>query len=1119
MLRILMGRARTGKSEFVLSEIARAGRDKPERRQVLLVPEHASHVAEVDVCRACGDGASLHAEVLTFKLLASRVLSIMGGSADVTLDSGGKLLTLQRALQELAPALRVYARPSQRSAFLRSLLDLMEELSAYAVDPKTLLERVADLPGESGDKLRDVALIYGVYQGKLHADGRDARDRLEKLEENLQDSGYIDGKDVYLDGFSYFTGREIRILRIMLRRARSVTVTLLGDAKDRELFRESLRVREQLFEEAKDAGVPCESFELRSGEIKSALDHVERHFFGERAAWEGADGDIRVFESPNAYVEVERAAAEILRLVREKGYRFRDITVTARRLSAYEPVVETVFERYGIPLYSARRSDILQQPLTALLLGAVDAVTGGFEYEDVFRCLKTGLAGLTAEECDVLENYALTWDIRGAMWTRETAWAAHPDGYGAEWDDASKSRIELVNQLRERVRAPFSHLSEGLRKGSAREKTAALYAYLEEIGVPEVLEAQTKRLFESGEGQRAEETAQLWSILCGVLDQFVSILGDTAIKGEEFAQLMRLVLTQYSIGTIPAALDRVSFSEMTRNDRHTVRALFLLGANDGVLPAVESGGGVLSEEERLALEECSIRLAPHGMSVFQLELQNLYAALAQPTQLLYVSYPLSDASGAQLRPSFAVGRLRALIPSLKTEREDADKSYRLTAAKPALEYAAEHMDGAAWRAMEQEPSFLPSLEAMRRGAAYTRGRLSKEAVHALYHGGITLSASRIDRARSCHFAYFMQYGLHARERSAAQFDAPQAGTFVHDVMESTLRRAKEAGGIKTVSAKDLRRFARESVKDYIVRELPELEKKNARFRYLFRRLCESTYRIVDEVAEELKESDFEPLSFELAFGPGGELPAITFTEGGETVRVVGKVDRVDGWLYDGKLYLRVVDYKTGKKSFDLAEVRYGLGVQMLLYLFALQNEGGAYFGGREIVPAGVLYTPARDVILNLPRDVDDETLAREAEKTLRRSGMVLRDDKVLAAMEHSALTEPHRLPIAVKTGKDGSSTIGGNLATAEQLGKLSRYVDKLIRGIAREAGRGNIDADPFVRSRTETACDYCPYASACCFEPGRGSDRYEYIAKTGTEEFWAAVDAAISEDEEAGRNG
>ena len=1104
MLHLLMGRARTGKSERILQRIAALG---DSSQQILLVPEHASHVAEMDVCRACGDTASRHAEVLTFKLLASRVLSVCGGSAEVTLDSGGKLLTLQRALTELAPALKVYRRASQRAAFLKGLLAVMEELQAYAVEPEALARRVEDLAGESGDKLRDIALLYGVYLARLNAPGRDARDRMEKLEENLEASGYIDGKDIFLDGFSYFTGRELRILRILLRRAKSVTVTLLGDTQDRGLFSESLRVRERLCALARDAGAACEEEILEPGEARGALEHLERCFFGPARTMSGGSGAVALYEAGSAYGECEWTAAQILKLVREKGFRYRDITVTARDLDSYAPALQTAFARCGIPLYYARRSDILQSGVLTLLLGALDAASGGFEYEDVFRCLKTGLAGLTPDECDLLENYALKWELRGAAWTRETPWTAHPDGYGADWTDEARARLDAVNALRARVQGPFARLRRGVGgSGTAEDKVRALYAYLEEIALPETLEAQTAQLFSAGDAQRAEEMAQLWSILCGVMDQFVSILGGTALDAEEFAQLFRLVLTQYSVGTIPVTLDAVNVCEMTRNDRHTVRALFLLGANDGVLPAAETGGGVLRDEERELLEQREIYLAPHGMAQFHLEIQNLYAALAQPTEKLTVSYPVSDGKGAELRPSFVVGRIARLLPEVALERESADRAYRLSGRGAALEYAGEHIDGALWRYFEGQADAQEALRAMREASRCTRGRLSKEAVRALYGSTVTLSASRMDKARACHFAYFMRYGLRAKERTGAGFDAPQIGTFVHDVMEHTLRRARECGGLHLLTKEQLHVLVNEAVDDYTGRVLPDLAEKSARFRYLFDRLCATVQRIMDEVADELACSDFEPLAFELSFGPGGQLPAIAIEENGAAARLVGKVDRVDGWLHDGRLYLRVVDYKTGRKSFDLAELRYGLGLQMLLYLFALEERGRALFGGYEIVPAGVLYTPAREPLLRCARDTAPDKIERALKKELRRSGMVLDDRAVLQAMEHGALETPCYLPIAVKKGKDGVGNVAGSLATAEQMGKLARYADRQLRTITGEIFSGNIDADPYARTPQQTACTYCEFAPACHFENGRGGDHIEYIRATKGEEFWRYVD-------------
>ena len=1105
LLHILMGRARTGKSGRVLQRIAALG---DSSQQILLVPEHASHVAEMDLCRVCGDTASRHAEALTFKLLASRVLGICGGSADVTLDNGGKLLTLQRTLTELAPSLRVYKRPSQRAAFLESLLAVMEELQAYAVSPEQLAQSVAQIEGESGDKLRDLALIYGIYLGKLHAPGRDARDLLEKLEENLEASGYIDGKDVFLDGFSYFTGRELNILRLLLRRTNSVTVTLLGDTQERELFSESLRVRERLYALARDVGVSCEEEILPPAEAHGALDHIERCFFGAADEYDQATDAVTLYEAGTAYSECEWVASQILQLVRERGYRYREITVTARSLDSYAGAVESVFARYGIPLYYAHRSDILKSPVLTLLLGALDAASGGFEYEDVFRCLKTGLAGLSMEESDLLENYALKWELRGAMWTREAPWTAHPDGYGADWTDEARARLEAVNALRARVQGAFLRLKQGVGgSGAAEKKVRALYDYLEEVNLPETLQAQTERLFAAGDAQRAEETAQLWGILCGVLDQFVEILGDTTLDAEEFASLMRLILTQYSVGTIPVTLDAVNLCEMTRNDRHTVRALFLLGANDGVLPAAENRGGVLRDEDRAALEQHEIFLAPHGMEQFHLEIQNLYAALAQPTEKLTVSYPVSDGKGAEKRPSFVIGRIARLLLSISVETESADKEYRLSAKSTALEYAGEHIGGALWQYFEGQGDAERALAAMKDASRYTRGHLSRDAVHALYGGAVTLSASRMDMARSCHFAYFMRYGLKARERTGAGFDAPQIGTFVHDVMEHTLRQAKECGGLHTLSKDKLHALVRASIEEYIDRVLPDLCEKSARFRYLFNRLCAAVERIMDEVSEELQSSDFEPLAFELEFGADGQLPAITIREENGTARVAGKVDRVDGWLHDGKLYLRVVDYKTGKKSFDLAELRYGLGLQMLLYLFTLKEEGQMLFGGHEIVPAGVLYTPAREPMLRCARDTEPEKIEKALKKELRRSGMVLEDPAVLQAMEHSALESPCYLPIAVK--RDGAVT--GSLASAEQLGKLSKYVDHILHEITQEVFAGNIDADPYARTPQQSACTYCEFVSACHFENGCGSDRMEYIKATKNDEFWQYIDEVNGE--------
>ncbi|MEG1593621.1 MAG: ATP-dependent nuclease subunit B, partial [Oscillibacter sp.] len=662
MLYISLGRAKTGKSERILREIAKAG---DSGRQILLVPEHASHAAEVDLCRICGDSVSRHAEVLSFRRLCDRVLAITGGASQVTLDAGGKLLTLQKALLEVAPVLTVYRRPSQKAAFLQQLLDLFDEFRSYEVTPEILYRQAEDISGATRDKLRDLSLLYGAYEARLLRPGFDARDRMSKLCDHLEESGYAVGKDVFLDGFTYFNRQEQRVLSILLRQARNVTVTLLGEENSREeIFEASLRTLEMLKRLAENEKTDCEVLPLAS-EDSSPLGHLERHFFGDNTPWTEDCSAIRIREADSAFSEVEQTAADILALVAAEKCRFRDITVAARNMADYEGIIENVLERYGIPAYLSRRSDILEKPAFALLTGVLAAETNGFEYEEMFRWLKTGLAGLTPGECDLLENYVLKWEIHGQMWLRDVDWTANPDGYGAPWNEARQARLAEINALRRRVRQPLSRLHQGLKAGeTAGEKVETLYGFLEELGLQGALEDQMRQQAEDGRMQEAEETAQLWEILCGVLDQCVEILGAEALGLDEFTRLLRLVLTQYSVGTIPVSLDQLSVSEITRNDRHTARYLFLLGCNDHVLPGVSQSGGILGDDDREELALRGVTLAPTGMEQMSIELQNLYAALAQPTEGLTVSYPVADLSGGELRPAFVVGRLRTLFPTV-----------------------------------------------------------------------------------------------------------------------------------------------------------------------------------------------------------------------------------------------------------------------------------------------------------------------------------------------------------------------------------------------------------------------------------------------------------------------
>ena len=578
---------------------------------------------------------------------------------------------------------------------------------------------------------------------------------------------------------------------------------------------------------------------------------------------------------------------------------------------------------------------------------------------------------------------------------------------------------------------------------------------------------------------------------------------------EEFAALFRLVLSQYNVGTIPVSLDRVTAGETTRQTGQHGKVLFLLGADDASIPQVSTPAGLLSDDDRSLLASYGLELNQTARDLLYREMTTVYLTCARPTQKLIVSWPGQSGAGEERRPCFLVERLRLLFSDLTVEREeDLYGRFRLQAPLPALEQAGRSQS--AHDALLALPEYAPMVERLDRAARWERGRLSRPAVERLYGHRVPMSASRMDKYKSCHFSYFMRYGLQAEPRKPAGFTAPEYGTFVHYVLEHVLKddafQQTTLPGWEDEQDQERRdrvaELTRQAVEQYVREELGGLEQQSERFQYLFRRLLRSVQAVVDNVTQEIWASKFRPISFELGFGNGKDLPPVELTVGDVTLSITGFVDRVDGWEKDGRLYLRVVDYKTGRKSFDLTEVWNGLGLQMLLYLFTLEDRGEKFYG-KPVEGAGVLYLPARDAIIKGSRSMSDDAWRKQLDKELTRSGLVLSDPAVLDAMEEPGEKGYRFLPL--KVSKSTGEISGEALATAEQLGKLGGHIQKVLEEICEEIAQGNIAADPFWRGPEKNACRYCDYAQACHFEEGRGGDGKRWLASVKSREFWENV--------------
>ena len=1103
MLRLIIGKAGAGKTAAVIEEIRRS----VEARQgggILLVPEQYSHEAERELCRSCGDSLSLYAEVFSFTALARRVLQQQGGAAARFLDKGGRLLCMAQALAAVGPRLRLYASARQKAELQAMLLRAIDELKSACVSPEMLIEAAERCEGALSDKLRDLALIREAFDAAVARGHADPADRLSVLAAQIPESTFGPDSRVYVDGFIDFTAQERAVLRALLQKGVQLTVCLTVDELhgSSEIYALSRSAARRLLAEAKELGAQTRVEHMESDGKSEALRFFADNLFSYSAARYPKETEaIRLCAAESMTAECELAAARALELVRDGGCRWRDIAVAVRGFEDYRGTLESVFRHYGVPLFSARRSELLSKPLPALIALSYEIADGGWDVDDVISYMRTGLAGLSPEECDELADYIFKWQLRGGAWERSGDWRQHPEGYGAEYDEAAEERLRRINALRRRLAQPLLHFQARSREAdTARDQAAALAGLFEELALPERLAERAQALESEGEAALAGEYRQLWEITVSALEQCAAILGDTEMDRSGFGRLFTLMLSQYDVGLIPVSLDRVSAGDFDRMRRRSLRHLIVLGCSDDRLPPAAEDRDVFSDEERQRLLELEIDLGGGEEELWR-EFALIYNCLSLPGESLSMSYALHDADGEALRPAFVFNRAAALF-SLEARRGELDAA-RLSAPAPALTLAAHAVRGGSAAAVaaaeffrEKEPARFARLEA---AARMSRGRLSSAGVEALYGERLRLSASRIDKFAACKFAYFCQYGLRAKPYEPAGFSPPEIGSFMHAVLENTAREVKSLGGFAAVTDETLRQITDRQVQRYIHEELNDFQEKSSRFVYLFRRLCGDVRQVAADMAAELRRSDFEPLDFELDFSRAQDLRPLELGEGQEALSLTGIADRVDGWLHEGKLYLRVVDYKTGRRKFSLSDVWYGMGLQMLLYLFALEADGQGRYG-HEIVPAGVMYVPARNALLSLPRDVDETEAEKRRGEELRRSGLVLGDEAVIEAWEKGA--DKRYIPLRFRSGKPS----GEAMASAERLGLLAGHIRKTLAAMAGELHRGSIAADPYYRSQQEHACLNCDYFDACHFLDGENGESCRYLPKLSDNKVWGMLE-------------
>ncbi len=1068
MLHILTGTDRLSLSEALLEQLCMEA-ERGLEGQILIVPEQFSHERERRLCQAGGSKISRYGEVLSFSRLADRVAAEFGGIARSYLDHGGRLLAMALAAEQISSRIKLFASMLRRPEFLVDMIAMVDEFQSYCLQPEAILEAAENAEGMLAQKLEEIGLLYEAYLAVCANGKADPAGKLLWLCDMLQDCPWPENKTIYVDGFSDFTGAELSVLEMLVQNSRGVTVALTVDEERPNVSGLATDTLRKLRSMAKQLNIGSDIRAVPPGCGRSpGVEWLLNHLFSvENTSMQSKDVCLRTFRS----VEEEcRHGVLHAKSLLEKGARCRDIAIACTDPGLYDAPLRAALEMAGLPSYFAGKEELLSKPLLSGILAALQAAVGPMDYEDVAVYLKSGLPELDRDACSRLDSYGYMWNLIGGQWERP--WELHPRGFGEVWEEDDRIRLAVLEQDKQTALGPLFRLRMQLQEAKTTGgMVEALYAFLEEIHLRQRLEEQANILG----GQMAQELLQIHDILCNSMEQTWMILQNTVRSPEDFSKLYRTVLSRYHVATIPAGIDQIYVGSIQDLRSKETKHLLVLGVTDGSFPSYHTGEGLLTEEDRKQLLASGVSLSPARADQMDREMSQIFGALSAAQDTIWMSCP-----GEQ--PAWLFRRGVSLFPdSFSQSGEDVFLDV------PSF---------AAWRLRhgDQSEVSLDQLEqwedSLRRLSSYQFEPLDRELVQGLYGRQIYLSASRIDKYAACRFAFFLAYGLKAQPRKQAKMDPSTFGTFVHEVLELTVKRVMAEGGFHTVSEQRLLAIAMEEIDRYAQAHFPQQAQRAA---YLFHRSQEEILEIVKDLGEELRSSLFAPADCELEFSSGGQLPAVEILGKDASCKISGFVDRVDLYEKDGKTYVRVVDYKTGHKDFDYTDILNGAGLQMLIYLFALRACGGSRYQASSLIPAGVLYLPARtEYSLTGPAPDDDAVLLRHREER-RRRGLISDDPAVLAAMEADP-DHPRYMPYEV--GKKG---LQGDLASAGQMDLLERHVLQTLADMTDRIASGSVNPNPIFRGQ-DSSCRFCDYQMVCHMDLCQREVRS--MANTPAKEFW-----------------
>ena len=1152
-LQFVIGRSGTGKTHYITEQIKQHIKQDPFGPSIiLLTPEQVSFQMEYGLIESDVIKGTLRAQGLSFRRLAYRVMQEAGGTAHTPISDTGKAMILYKLLAEHENQMKLYRAQAGQTGVVDKMVSIFKEWKRYGLN----VEQVSQFAKENestrskqlNDKLHDLSFMFKQLELIMQQQYIDEEQQLRYLIEGASSASSLNDCEIWIDSFHGLTPLEYEALGALMKVCKNMTVSLTLDRhieRDEKLdelylFYQTAEAYKTITELAVSAGIPIEKPVILTHEVgsrykdKTTLSFLEANYQKRKRYDQTINQQIDIVSAVNRRAEVDAVARDMLKQVREHGYRWKDMAIYVRNLEHYRDYFEIALKEFNIPIYLDMKQKPLYHPFVEFLRGVFETILNNWTYDAVFRMAKTEYvvpldSGIPREWFDKLENYVLATGISGWKWLDLNQWRPQAqvsldeeEEYAYTITEESQIEYDIALHARECIVHPITHFEQRLREAKNVEaQCTAVYDLLMLVNAPYRLEQASEQAQLAGNVMLARTNKQLWTKVMQLLDEFVELCGQDQLSTEMFLGMLEAGLDSLTLVTIPPALDQVMVADMEHSRLENVKISYVMGASDGVMPMRMTEDSLLTEVEREALASNGFMMAPSSKRKLLDERFVIYTALTKPSERLWISYPLADEEGKSIVPSEIIRQLKTQFPELKVRNvlaephllleEHEQQSYVIHPNKAMSNlivmlrhwYAGEQIPAFWWDVynwLAVRPQYEQRLKNMLKSLDYSNVEqpLLRETADELFGDHLRMSVSRVERYVSCPFQHFSIYGLKLKKRKQYQIAAPDMGQLFHAALGKLTNELGQSFG--RVHHEKVKTTVETIVDQLVPRLNSSILLSNERFKYIARKLKQIVEQAALMINEHGGRAYFTPVGTEVDFGPKGVMPSLIIPlNDKKQIEIIGRIDRIDSAQTDDGLLIRIMDYKSSPTALKLDQVVHGLSLQMLTYLDVLMTHGESWLK-QKVTPAGVLYFHVHNPTLNVTGRISQEEAEAAIFKEFKMRGLLLADTEVVRQMDTELETGFSKmLPVAIN--KDETFRSGSSVVSMEEWNVLRQFVRKKIKQIGTEITDGKLAIEPY-QLADKTPCQYCDYKSFCQFDQALAGNQYRKLRKCDQDEVW-----------------